>query len=164
MGLVIFDEFHERSLHADLALALCLDSQRGLREDLRLLVMSATLDGEAVARLLGSAPPITSEGRAHPVTLRYLPRDPDGLDLNAVVRAVLDALARESGDVLVFLPGGGEIRQTLRRLQAEFTPLSLSLHPLYGDLPDADQQRAIQPDPHGRRKIVLATSIAERCV
>ncbi|MBK7542433.1 MAG: ATP-dependent helicase HrpB [Candidatus Competibacteraceae bacterium] len=161
VGLVIFDEFHERSLHADLALALCLDSQRGLREDLRLLVMSATLDGEAVARLLGSAPPITSEGRAHPVTLRYLPRDPDGLDLNAVVRAVLDALARESGDVLVFLPGGGEIRQTLRRLQAEFTPLSLSLHPLYGDLPDADQQRAIQPDPHGRRKIVLATSIAE---
>ena len=161
VGLVIFDEFHERSLHADLALALCLDSQRGLREDLRLLVMSATLDGEAVARLLGNAPLISSAGRAHPVTLHYLPRDPEGLDVNVVVAAALDALAREPGDVLVFLPGGGEIRQTLHRLTARAPSADLQLLPLYGDLPDADQQRAIQPDPNGRRKIVLATSIAE---
>ena len=161
VGLVIFDEFHERSLHADLALALCLDSQRGLREDLRLLVMSATLDGAAVARLLGDAPLVTSEGRAHPVTCHYLPRDPDGLDLNTVVRAVLTALPRQTGDLLVFLPGGGEIRQVLRRLEAEPACAGLALIPLYGDLPGDAQQRAIQPDPDGRRKIVLATPIAE---
>ena len=161
VGLVIFDEFHERSLHADLALALCLDSQRGLREDLRLLVMSATLDGAAVARLLGDAPIVTSEGRAHPVSRHYLPRDPDGLDLNAVVRAVLAALPRHAGDLLVFLPGGSEIRQVLRRLEAEPACAGLALVPLYGDLPGDAQQRAIQPDPAGRRKIVLATPIAE---
>ena len=161
VGLVIFDEFHERGLHADLALALCLDSQRGLREDLRLLVMSATLDGAAVARLLGNAPIVTSEGRAHPVIRHYLPRDPDGLDLNAVVRAVLIALPRHAGDLLVFLPGGGEIRQILRRLEAEPACAGLALAPLYGDLPGDAQQRALQPDPEGRRKIVLATPIAE---
>ena len=161
VGLVIFDEFHERSLHADLALALSLDSQRGLREDLRLLVMSATLDGAAVARLLGDAPIVTSEGRTHPVSRHYLPRDPDGLDLNAVVRAVLTALPRPAGDLLVFLPGGGEIRQVLRRLEAEPVCAGLALTPLYGDLPGDAQQRALQPDPQGRRKIVLATPIAE---
>ena len=161
VGLVVFDEFHERGLHADLALALCLDSQRGLREDLRVLVMSATLDGAAVARLLGDAPIIASAGQAHPVTRHYLPRDPDGLDLAIVVRAVRDALDRDSGDLLVFLPGGGEIRQVLRRLEAESARADLLVVPLYGDLPDADQQRAIQPDPDGRRKIVLTTPIAE---
>lgn len=159
--LVIFDEFHERSLHADLALTLCLDSQRELRPDLRLLVMSATLDGVAVARLLGDAPIVTSEGRAHPVNRQYLPRDPDGLDLNVVVRAVLNALGRERGDLLVFLPGGGEIRQVLGRLQAEPACAGLTLAPLYGDLPGEAQQRAIRRDPDGRRKIVLATPIAE---
>ena len=117
VGAVIFDEFHERSLHADLALALCLDSQRSLREDLRLLVMSATLEIEPLARLLGDAPIIRGEGRAYPVALRYWPRDAEGLDLDAVVRAVLHALAHERGDLLAFLPGGGEIRQTLRRLE-----------------------------------------------
>ncbi|MBL8260454.1 MAG: ATP-dependent helicase HrpB [Candidatus Competibacteraceae bacterium] len=161
VGAVIFDEFHERSLHADLALALCLDSRRSLREDLRLLVMSATLEIEPLARLLGDAPVIRGEGRAYPVALRYWPRDPEGLDLNAVVRAVLHALAHERGDLLAFLPGGGEIRQTLRRLEAEPACAGLALRPLYGDLPDADQQHAIQPDPAGRRKIVLATPIAE---
>jgi ATP-dependent helicase HrpB len=161
VGLVVFDEFHERSLHADLALALCLDSQRGLREDLRLLVMSATLDGAAVARLLGDAPIIASEGRAHPVTRHYLPRDLAGLDLDAVVRAVRDALDRDSGDILVFLPGGGEIRRVQRRLDAEWTGVGPLVVPLYGDLPDADQRGAIRPDPDGRRKIVLATPIAE---
>ncbi|QQS53339.1 MAG: ATP-dependent helicase HrpB [Candidatus Competibacteraceae bacterium] len=161
VGLVIFDEFHERSLHADLALALCLDSQRGLRPDLRLLVMSATLDGAAVARVLGDAPIVTSEGRAHPVSRHYLPSDPIGLDLNIVVRAVLNTLSRERGDLLVFLPGGGEIRQMLNRLQAEPACTDLALTPLYGDLPGEAQQRAIQPDPDGRRKVVLATPIAE---
>lgn len=161
VGLVIFDEFHERSLPADLALALCLDSQRGLREDLRVLVMSATLDGAAVARLLGDAPLVTSEGRAYPVTRYYLPRDPDGLDLNTVVRAARDALYQDPGDILVFLPGGREIRQVHRRLTMESTSDDLLVMPLYGDLPDADQQRAIQPDLNGRRKIVLATPIAE---
>ncbi|HRD66822.1 MAG TPA: ATP-dependent helicase HrpB [Candidatus Competibacter sp.] len=161
VGLVIFDEFHERSLHADLALALCLDSQRGLREDLRLLVMSATLDSAAVSRLLGNAPVIASEGRAHPVTRHYLPRDPDGLDLGVVVRAILAALNRCGDDLLVFLPGAAEIRQTLRRLETEPACASSIMLPLYGDLPSADQQRAIQPNPDGRRKIVLATPIAE---
>jgi len=161
VGLVILDEFHERGLHADLALALCLDSQRGLRPDLRLLVMSATLDGAAVARLLGDAPIVTSESRAHSVTRHYLPRDPDGLDFNIVVRAVLAALAQHLGDLLVFLPGGGEIRQVLRRLEAEPACAGLALVPLYGDLPGDTQQRAIQPDPGGRRKVVLATPIAE---
>jgi ATP-dependent helicase HrpB len=146
--LVIFDEFHERSLHADLALTLCLDSQREFApEDLRLLVMSATLEGVAVARLLGDAPIVTSEGRAHPVNRHYLPRDPDGLDLNVVAHAVLNALSRERGDLLVFLPGGGEIRQVLNRLQAEPACAELTLAPLYGDLPGEAQQRAIRRDP-----------------
>ncbi|MFO1422233.1 MAG: ATP-dependent helicase HrpB [Candidatus Competibacteraceae bacterium] len=161
VGLVIFDEFHERGLHADLALALCLDSQRSLREDLRLLVMSATLDGAAIARLLGDAPIVTSEGRAHPVTRHYLPRDSDRVDFGAVVRAVLTALPRHDGDLLVFLPGGGEIRQVLDRLKAEPACAGLALIPLYGDLPGDAQQRALLPDPEGRRKIVLATPIAE---
>ena len=161
VGLVIFDEFHERGLHADLALALCLDSQRGLREDLRLLVMSATLDGAAAARLLGDAPIVTSAGRAHPVSRSYLPRDPVGLDLPVVARAVLTALSDHAGDVLVFLPGGGEIRQLSRRLEAEPTCAGLALIPLYGDLPGEAQQRALRPDAEGRRKIILATSIAE---
>ncbi len=161
VGLVIFDEFHERSLHADLALALCLDSQRGLRDDLRLLVMSATLDGMAVAKLLDNAPIIVSEGRAWPVARHYLLRDSDRLDLNVVIRTVLTALAQHGGDILVFLPGGGEIRQAQRRLEAEPACAGLALVPLYGDLPGEAQQRAIQPDLVGRRKVVLATPIAE---
>ena len=161
VGLVIFDEFHERSLPADLALALCLDSQRGLRAELRLLVMSATLDGAAIARLLGDVPIVTSAGRAHAVTRHYLPRDPEGFDLNTVLRVVLSALSGQAGDLLVFLPGSGEIRQALRRLQAEPACAGLALLPLYGDLPGTAQQQALYPDPAGRRKVVLATSIAE---
>ncbi len=161
VGLVIFDEFHERSLHADLALALCLDSQRGLREELRLLVMSATLDGAAVARLLGDAPIVSCDSRAYPVTRHYLAHDPEGLDLNRVTRSVLQALTEQRGDLLVFLPGGGEIRQVQRRLESEPLCAGLVLTPLYGDLPSEAQQRALQPDAEGRRKIVLATPIAE---
>lgn len=161
VGLVIFDEFHERSLQADLALALCLDSQHGLREDLRLLIMSATLDGAAISRLLGDAPILVSEGRAYPVDRRYLLRDSEGLDLRDVVRSVLNALTQQTGDLLVFLPGSGEIRQVLRWLEIEPVCAGLTLVPLYGDLPGDAQQRALQPDPESRRKVVLATPIAE---
>ena len=159
VGLVIFDEFHERHLHADLALALCLDSQRGLRDDLKLLVMSATLDGAAVARLLNNAPIITSEGRSYPVDVRYLARDPEGRLPITVAAAVQRALEEQAGDALVFLPGAREIRKT----QELLTPMlgdDTEVLPLYGDLPWDVQQRAIQPGT-GRRRVVLATPIAE---
>jgi ATP-dependent helicase HrpB len=159
VGLVIFDEFHERHLHADLALALCLDSQRGLRDDLRILVMSATLDGAAVSRLLNNAPIITSEGRSFPVSVKYLPRDPEGRLPITTAAAVQRALEEQAGDALVFLPGAREIRQT----QELLTPAlggDIEVLPLYGDLPWESQQRAIQPG-GGRRRVVLATPIAE---
>jgi ATP-dependent helicase HrpB len=160
VGLVIFDEFHERHLHADLALALCLDSQRALREELRILVMSATLDGAAVAKLLGDAPIVTSEGRSHPVELHYLPRDPEGPLPDTVVQAIQRALREREGDVLVFLPGAWEIRRTQELLGASLRDAPVSIMPLYGDLPWEQQDRAIRPLA-GRRKIVLATPIAE---
>jgi ATP-dependent helicase HrpB len=160
-GLVIFDEFHERSLHADVGLALGLQAQSVLRDELRLLVMSATLDGAAVAALLGDAPVIASEGRAHPVETRYLPRRLDGPVEPALARAVDEALRVGGGDVLVFLPGVAEIRRAEARL-AEAGPLPhVDVVPLYGDLDAAAQDRAIRPSPPGRRKVVLATSIAE---
>jgi len=161
VGCVIFDEFHERSLEADLGLALARDVQAVLREDLRLLVMSATLDGAAVARLLGEAPVVESQGRAYPVATRYLGRD-DRLRLeDQVVRAVERALAEESGSVLVFLPGQGEIRRTAERLAERVRRPDVDIDPLYGALTPAEQDRAIAPPPDGRRKVVLATSIAE---
>lgn len=156
VGLVIFDEFHERHLHSDLGLALCLDSSEALRDDLALLVMSATLDGAAVAKLL-EAPILTSEGRAFPVDIRYLPKEPDGRPAEVAAAAVRRALAESEGDVLVFLPGSGEIRRVAELLAD--TPVQL--HPLYGDLPLEAQQRALLPDAQGRRKVVLATNIAE---
>ncbi len=159
VGLVIFDEFHERHLHADLALALCLDAQRGLREDLKLLVMSATLDGAAVARLLGDVPVITSEGRSFPVDVRYLPRDPDGPLPQVVASAIESALARDDGDVLAFLPGAREIRRTQELLEDSISGRAEVL-PLYGDLPWEAQDRAIRPGSE-RRRVVLATPIAE---
>ncbi len=159
VGLVIFDEFHERHLHADLALALCLDSQKALREDLKILVMSATLDGAAVSKLLNDAPIVTSQGRSYPVDMRYLPRDPDGPLPQTVCDSVMEALEKNEGDVLVFLPGAWEIRRTQELLQARLGTRA-ELFPLYGDLPWEAQDRAIQPSA-GRRKIVLATPIAE---
>jgi len=159
VGLVIFDEFHERHLHADLALALCLDSQRGLREDLKILVMSATLDGAAVSRLLNNAPIITSEGRSFPVDVTYLPRDPEGRLPITVAAAVQRALEEQPGDALVFLPGAREIRQT-QELLAPVLGEGIEVLPLYGDLPWESQQRAIQPG-SGQRRVVLATPIAE---
>jgi ATP-dependent helicase HrpB len=159
VGLVIFDEFHERHLHADLALALCVDSQHGLRDDLKILVMSATLDGEAVSRLLNSAPIISSEGRTYPVEVNYLPRDPEGRLPVTVAAAVQRALEDQQGDVLVFLPGAGEIRRT-QDLLVGMLGSNVDVLPLYGDLPWEIQQRAIQPA-GGRRRVVLATPIAE---
>jgi ATP-dependent helicase HrpB len=158
---VLFDEFHERSLDADLGLALARDSQSLLRDDLRLLVMSATLDGARVARLLGAPPVIESHGRMFPVETRYLGRDPRLSLVDQTVRAVLGALAETTGGVLVFLPGQGEIRQAAERLGERLAGRPIEIAPLYGALDIRDQDRAIAPAPEGSRKIVLATSIAE---
>jgi ATP-dependent helicase HrpB len=160
VAAVIFDEFHERNLHSDLGLALALDARSVLRPDLRILVMSATLDPLPVATLLGGAPVIRSEGRAFPVDLRYRP-SPASLPIeSSVARVVEEALDSDRGDVLVFLPGEGEIRRS-EALLREAIGGSAILAPLYGALSFDDQKRAILPDPGGRRRIVLATSIAE---
>lgn len=169
VACVVFDEFHERSLQADLGLALCLEAQQLLRPDLRLLVMSATLDAAPLRGLLsdgsagGDCPALSSEGRPWPVDLRYLPAPPAAGDradpVPAVDRAARLALAEEDGGILVFLPGAGEIRRAAEALTG--LPAGVSVHPLYGDLPAADQDAAIAPAPPGQRKIVLATSIAE---
>ncbi|MBL3529445.1 MAG: ATP-dependent helicase HrpB [gamma proteobacterium endosymbiont of Lamellibrachia anaximandri] len=163
VGLVIFDEFHERSLHADLALAFCLDVMAGLREDLRILVMSATLDTGAVSDLLEGAPVVEGKGRSYPVELHYLGDPPAMRRLpDSVAAAVLQVLQEQQGDLLVFLPGVGEIKQTVERLERLLTNAGSPLIcPLYGDLGREAQDRAIRPDPGGRRRIVLATSIAE---
>jgi ATP-dependent helicase HrpB len=160
VGLVIFDEFHERSLHADLGLALCLQSRELLRDDLRLLVMSATLDVEAIAGLLGGAPIVASQGRSFPVETHYLERRHEGPVVAAIPRAVSRALEHE-GDVLVFLPGAGEIRAAARALEEARVGDRARIVPLFGDLPPEEQDRAIRPSPPGERKVVLATSIAE---
>jgi ATP-dependent helicase HrpB len=161
VGAVIFDEFHERSLDADLGLALARDAQRLLREDLRILVMSATLDGAAVARLLDDAPVIESHGRMFPVETRYLGRDDRQRLEDRVVRALERALAEESGGILVFLPGQGEILRTAERLRERLRRPEVDVDPLYGAMEPRDQDKAISPAPSGRRKVVLATSIAE---
>ena len=160
VGAVLFDEFHERSLDADLGVALALDAQGGLREDLRLLVMSATLDGARVAQLMGDAPVVASEGRAFPVETRYVERDPNRRIEEAVAELTLRALRADPGSVLVFLPGQAEIRRTADLLAGRVGP-EVQLAPLYGALPPAEQDRAVAPAPHGTRKVVLATSIAE---
>lgn len=156
IGLVIFDEFHERSLNADLALALCRDAQRGLRPELRLLVMSATLEAEGVAGLLGNAPVLRCSGRSFPVEIRHLPRDPAGPHVAAVAEGVRRAVRETAGDILVFLPGAGEIRRCIGEL-ADLE--ELDLRPLYGELPFEAQERAILPGL--RRRVVLATNLAE---
>lgn len=161
VGLVVFDEFHERSLQADLGLALTLQSRQLLRDDLRLLVMSATLDPTPVAKLLGEAPIVRSEGRSHPVETRFRDRPVDGWIEPPTVATVLDALDADEGDILVFLPGAGEIRRTADRLREAGLAPDVDLHPLFGALPRDEQDRAISPSRPGRRKIVLATSIAE---
>ncbi|MBB5233310.1 ATP-dependent helicase HrpB [Deinococcus budaensis] len=156
VGLVILDEFHERSLNADLALALLREVQGALRDDLRVLVMSATLDPALPTRL--GAPLVQSAGRAYPVDVRYLPADPAGRVEDQVARAVREALAAHpEGDILAFLPGVREIRGALGALSG----VDAAVLPLYGDLPLAEQRRAILPDPGGQCRVVLATSIAE---
>ena len=161
IAAVLFDEFHERSLDADLGLALARDAQQGLRPDLKLLVMSATLDGARVAALLGNAPVIESEGRAYPVETRYLGRDPRAPIERQVADAIERALRAETGSVLVFLPGAGEIRRTEMLLKDRMRETNVDVVALYGALDAREQDRAISPSPPGRRKIVLATSIAE---
>jgi ATP-dependent helicase HrpB len=166
VGLVIFDEFHERSLAADLGLALCLDSQSVLREELRLLVMSATLDGAAVTEWLDAAPLLISEGRSYPVAVHYQPaRIAFSRDRRAfcaeVAQRVQAALCEETGSLLVFLPGAGEIRQVERLLQTAGLDANVLLAPLYGQLSGKAQDAAIEPAPAGWRKVVLASAIAE---
>ena len=161
VAAVLFDEFHERSLDADLGLAFALDAQQGLREDLRLLVMSATLDGARVRALLGDGPLIESQGRAFPVATRYVGRNPGARIEDEVARVTLEALASESGSVLVFLPGQGEIRRVAESLEARVKRPDVDIAPLYGALDGRAQDLAVAPALAGRRKIVLATSIAE---
>jgi ATP-dependent helicase HrpB len=159
VAAVIFDEFHERSLDADLGLALALDAT-ALRPDLRLLVMSATIDGAKVAALLGDAPVIESEGRAFPVETRYVTPDPLQRLEQQMTSAILSAMREEDGSVLAFLPGQAEISRTAERL-SNAVPANVDIAPLFGQLDAAEQDRAISPALPGRRKIVLATSIAE---
>jgi ATP-dependent helicase HrpB len=161
VAAVLFDEFHERSLDADLGLALARDAQTGLREDLRILVMSATLDGARIAKLLGDAPVIASEGRAHPVETRYLGRKPDAPLERQMADAIAMALRADPGSVLAFLPGAAEIRRTQNFLSERIHDAGIEIVPLFSALDAAVQDRAIQPAPKGQRKVVLATSIAE---
>ena len=161
VAAVLFDEFHERSLDADLGLALARDAQTGLREDLRILVMSATLDGARVAKLLGGAPVVASEGRAFPVETRYLGRKADGPVERQMADAIATALRADPGSVLAFLPGAAEIRRTQNLLSERIHDGSIEIVPLFGALDASVQDRAIAPAPKGHRKVVLATSIAE---
>ena len=164
VGLVIFDEFHERSLQADLGLAFVLDAQKHIAQDLRILVMSATLDGGSIAALLDGAPVISAPGQSFPVDTRYAERaSTDFLDRRATA-AVLRALRDDEGDILTFLPGAGEIRRVARGLEAALTAGeagSVDIRPLYGDLGRDAQDAALEPAAPGRRKVVLATNIAE---
>ncbi len=163
IAAVIFDEYHERSIHADLGLALCLDAQSALRDDLRLLVMSATLDGEAVCRVMGDAPVIRSEGRAYPVETRWLdapwkkPGSRRDAFETAVAACVNTAMAEEEGDALVFLPGVREID----RVQNLLAGAAFDVRPIHGSLPFAAQRAALLPSSDGKRRVVLATAIAE---
>jgi ATP-dependent helicase HrpB len=159
IAAVLFDEFHERSLDGDLGLALALDAS-ALRDDLRLLVMSATIDGAGVARLLRGAPVIESRGRFFPVETHHVERDPAQRLEDQVALTVLSALRADGGSALVFLPGQAEISRTAERLAGRL-PADTDIAPLYGQLSPAEQDRAVLPAPAGRRKIVLATSIAE---
>jgi ATP-dependent helicase HrpB len=162
VAAVIFDEFHERSLDADLGLALVRDVQQGLREDLRILVMSATIDGARIARLIGDAPVIESEGRAFAVETRYAGRDARPIEPQ-IADTIVRAMRAEPGSLLAFLPGAAEIRRTQMQLENRTEPAT-DVVTLYGALTGDEQDRAIAPAPAGRRKIVLATSIAETSI
>jgi ATP-dependent helicase HrpB len=157
-GMVIFDEFHERSIHADVAMALCRETQQVLRPDLRMVVMSATLNMPQLVTLL-KAPVSTSQGKQYPVEIKYVGQQDERLLPETTARIVVEATRNHEGDVLVFLPGEGEIRRTAELLKADLN--QFAIHPLYGILPQHEQYAAIMPNKHGKRKIVLATSIAE---
>ncbi len=159
VGMVIFDEFHERSLNADLTLALCYQVQQVLRNDLRILIMSATLDGAKLSSLLNNAPVITSEGRQYPVSIQYLNSDENSSLHIRMANAIKKATREFQGDILAFLPGAGEIIRTQEILEQAHS--DICVQPLYGDLSQQKQQEAILPNPEGKRKIVLTTSIAE---
>jgi ATP-dependent helicase HrpB len=159
VGLLIFDEFHERSIHADLALALSLQLQQVLREDLKIVIMSATLDADYLSGKLGNCPVITSTGRQFPVNVQYVQQESDHHISIRMVSAIRKALTEGTGDILAFLPGSGEIRR-VEEILAE-SDLTGVVYPLYGDLSMNKQQEAILPRKDGLRKIVLATSIAE---
>ena len=161
VAAVIFDEFHERSLDADLGLALARDSQGLLREDLKILVMSATLDIAGISRLLDDAPVIEAQGRAFPVETLHLGRNPVERIEDAMARACLTALVDQSGSVLAFLPGQGEIHRTVQRINERLRDPSVDVVPLFGAMEKDAQDRSIEPSPAGRRKVVLATSVAE---
>jgi len=161
VGLLIFDEFHERSIEADLGLALSLDVQCGLREDLKILVMSATLDGDRVASLMNDAPLLSSAGRSYSIEHRYLEKKIIGSIEQEVSRAILAALQTETGSMLVFLPGAGEIERTKKILEEKNLGSNILICPLYGMMTFPDQDRAISSAPKGVRKIVLSTDIAE---
>ena len=163
VAAVLFDEFHERSLDADLGLALALDTRSALRPDLKILVMSATLEASRVAKLLGDAPVIASDGRTFPIETRHIGRRAQRIE-DDVVDAVRRALERDTGSVLVFLPGQGEITRVAERLRALDLPETIDIAPLFGALDPATQDRAISPANTGHRKIVLATSIAETSI
>lgn len=167
-GCIIFDEFHERSLHADLGLALAIEIQEALREDLRILVMSATLDTQEISALLNGCPIIKSKGKSYPVTVKHmpLPQQTGRIDqhipavLNHMVKTIHYALAHDDGSILAFLPGAGEISRVAEMLEDNL-PNDVDVAPLYGNLPQSQQDAAIEPAPEGGRKVVLATSIAE---
>lgn len=160
VGLIIFDEFHVHSIHTDLALALCLDILQ-LKEELRLLIMSATIDTGPVANILGEVPIITGTGRSHNVNLEYLKREPRGHISDITVTGICRVLSEHEGDVLVFLPGIGEIRRVEQALHKDYLFQDLLILPLYGNMSQKDQDSAISPDISGKRRVILATSIAE---
>ncbi|MGI9538415.1 MAG: ATP-dependent helicase HrpB [Desulfocapsaceae bacterium] len=159
-GLIIFDEFHERSIHADLALALCLDLCQ-LREDLRLLVMSATLDTGPISELLGSVPVVKGEGGNHSVSIDYLTQQVKGRIADTTAAGIRRVFNEKPGDVLAFLPGAAEIKDVARQLKDDPAIDDTIIAPLYGNLSQKEQDQAITPDPAGRRRIILSTSIAE---
>jgi ATP-dependent helicase HrpB len=161
IGCVIFDEFHERSLNADLGLALCLDCRQNLREDLRIVVMSATLDLQPIARLLGEAPIVTARGRSFDVATEYVARRPEIHLEQQTSQVIRTALREHTGDILCFLPGAAEIRRVQRTLEESGLDRNVRVWPLYGELDGAAQDAALAPASGGQRKVVLATSIAE---
>ncbi|MDE0877625.1 MAG: ATP-dependent helicase HrpB [Sphingomonas bacterium] len=159
VSAVLFDEVHERSLDGDTGLAFALDAQAAFRPDLRVVAMSATLDGARFAKLMDGAPVIESAGRSHALTLRYLGRRAERRIEDEMAAAIRTALTEQTGGVLAFLPGVAEIERVAERLTG--LPDTIALHELHGSLDPADQRAAIRPEPDGRRKLVLATSIAE---